>query len=82
MRRINKNLKGTLLMGLMAFLSACTGGPTLDHYKGSKPPLDLQEYFTAMKQTVREEPSAAYTDADAPEEPELPAASEDEEIPF
>ena len=33
-------------MGLMAFLSACTGGPTLDHYKGSQPPLDLQEYFS------------------------------------
>jgi hypothetical protein len=33
-------------MGLMAFLSACTGGPTLDHYKGSGPPLELKEYFT------------------------------------
>ena len=32
-------------MGLMAFLSACYGGPTLDHYKGTEPQLDLQEYF-------------------------------------
>ena len=39
-------LKGTVLMGLMAFLSACTGGPTLDHYKGSEPPLELKDYFT------------------------------------
>jgi len=39
-------LKGLALMGLLTFLSACTGGPSLDHYKGSAPPLDLQEYFT------------------------------------
>jgi hypothetical protein len=39
-------LKGLVLMGLLTFLSACTGGPSLDHYKGSTPPLNLQEYFT------------------------------------
>jgi hypothetical protein len=39
-------LKGALLMGLIAFLSSCSGGPSLDHYKGSEPPLDLKEYFT------------------------------------
>jgi hypothetical protein len=39
-------LKGIVLMGLMMFLSACTGGSTLDHYKGSQPPLELQDYFT------------------------------------
>ncbi len=41
-------MKGLILMGLIAFLSACTGGPTLDHYKGkaSQPPLDLQAYFS------------------------------------
>ena len=41
-----KILKGVVLMGLMAFLSACAGGPTLDYYKGSEPPLELKEYFT------------------------------------
>lgn len=40
------NLKGVVLMGLTAFLSACSGGPTLDHYKGTEPPLELKEYFT------------------------------------
>ena len=39
-------MKGALFMGLMAFLSACSGGPTLNHYKGSEPPLELKEYFT------------------------------------
>lgn len=39
-------LKGTLLMGLITFLSACTSGPSLNHYKGSQPPLELKEYFT------------------------------------
>ena len=38
-------LKGVMLMALLGFLSACTG-PTLDHYKGSEPPLDLKAYFT------------------------------------
>ena len=38
--------KGVLLMGLMTFLSACSGGPTLDHYKGTEPQLDLKSYFT------------------------------------
>jgi hypothetical protein len=38
-------LKGTILMGLLTFLSACSA-PTLDHYKGAQPPLDLQSYFT------------------------------------
>ena len=41
-----KILKGVLLMSLLTFLSACTGGPTLDHYKDAGPHLDLQEYFT------------------------------------
>lgn len=41
-----KTLKGALLMGLTAFLSACSGGPTLDHYKGSDPSFELKEYFT------------------------------------
>ena len=43
-----RNLKGLIFMGLLTFLSACTGGPTLDHYKGksSQPPLDLQTYFS------------------------------------
>ena len=41
-----KTLKGVVLMGLMAFLSSCTGGPSLDHYKSSEPPLELKEYFT------------------------------------
>ena len=39
-------MKGVILMGLMAFLSACSGGPSLTHYKGSSPQLSLQEYFT------------------------------------
>jgi len=40
-------LKGVMLMGLLTFLSGCMGGgPSLDHYKDSQPPLDLQEYFT------------------------------------
>lgn len=38
-------LKGVLLMGLLTFLSGCSG-QTLDHYKGTEPPLDLKEYFT------------------------------------
>ncbi len=46
MRLINKTLIGTVAMGLVAFLSACVGGPTLDHYKGAEPPLDLKEYFS------------------------------------
>lgn len=33
-------------MGVIAFLSGCTGGQTLDRYKDAQPPLDLQEYFT------------------------------------
>ena len=41
-----RTMKGFLLMAVMAFLSSCTGGPTLDHYKDSDPQLDLQEYFT------------------------------------
>lgn len=40
-----KTLKGVLLMSVLTFLSACAG-PTLDHYKGSEPPLELKEYFT------------------------------------
>ena len=38
-------MKGIILMGFMTLLSACSG-PTLDHYEGTEPPLDLQEYFT------------------------------------
>lgn len=38
-------LKGVLLMGVLSILSAC-GGKSLDHYKGTEPQLDLQEYFT------------------------------------
>lgn len=38
--------KGVLLMGFLAFLGGCAGGPSLDHYKGSQPPLDLKEYFS------------------------------------
>ena len=38
-------LKGLFLMGLLTFLSACTG-PTLDHYKDSQPSFTLQDYFT------------------------------------
>lgn len=41
-----KKLKGLFLMSLITFLSACTGGPSLDHYKNSTPEFDLQEYFT------------------------------------
>lgn len=33
-------------MGLVAFLSGCTGGHSLNHYKYTNPPLDLKEYFT------------------------------------
>jgi len=32
-------------MSIMGFLAACSS-PTLDHYKGAEPQLDLQEYFT------------------------------------
>lgn len=39
-------LKGLILMALLAFLSACTTAPTLDHYKGAEPPLDLKAYFS------------------------------------
>lgn len=41
-----RKLKGVVLMGLMAFLSACSGGPSLNYYKGSQPPLELKDYFT------------------------------------
>ena len=41
-----KFLKGALMMGLLAFLSGCMGGQSLDHYKNENPPLDLQAYFT------------------------------------
>lgn len=39
-------LKGLFLMSIIGFLSGCFGGPSLNHYKGSTPPLDLQDYFT------------------------------------
>jgi hypothetical protein len=41
-----KKLKGVILMGLMMFLSACFGGPSLKHYTDHSPQLDLQDYFT------------------------------------
>ena len=41
-----KIMKGLVLMGLLTFLSGCSGGAKLDHYKESQPQLDLQEYFT------------------------------------
>ena len=37
--------KGVLVMGLLAFLSGCSGAK-LNHYKSAEPPLDLKEYFT------------------------------------
>jgi len=46
MRPLHKRLKGLTLMGILSFLSACSGGPSLDHYKGSDPQLDVQEYFS------------------------------------
>ncbi len=45
MRNITK-WKGILLMSALAFLSACFGGPDLNHYKGSEPKFDLEAYFT------------------------------------
>jgi hypothetical protein len=44
--KIMFKMKGVLLMGLLTILSGCAGGPTLDHYKGAEPKLDLEEYFT------------------------------------
>lgn len=42
-----KKMKGILLMGLLAILSACGGGAgSLEDYKNTSPRLDLQEYFT------------------------------------
>lgn len=38
-------LRGIFLMGLMTILSACAP-PTLDYYKETIPPLDLEAYFT------------------------------------
>ena len=40
------NLKRWVPMGLLTFLSACTAGPSLDHYKRSQPALELETYFT------------------------------------
>ncbi len=40
-----RKMKGVFLMAIMSFLTACSG-PTLNHYKGSEPPLDLKEYFS------------------------------------
>lgn len=41
-----KKLKGVLLMGLLAILSACGGGAgSLSDYKDSQPPINLKEYF-------------------------------------
>lgn len=40
-----KTLKGIVLMGLLAFISGCSAGGSLDHYAGQKPPLELEQYF-------------------------------------
>lgn len=40
-----KLLKGTLLMGLLTFLSSCIGSNTLQHYQQAVPAFDLEEYF-------------------------------------
>lgn len=37
--------KGVILMGLAFILGACAG-PSLDHYAGSTPKFDMQQYFT------------------------------------
>ena len=41
----HETIKGVLLMGLLSLLSACAR-PTLEHYKDTQQPLDLQAYFT------------------------------------
>ena len=38
-------LKGILLMGLMALISGCSAGGSLDDYKGETPALQLESYF-------------------------------------
>ena len=32
-------------MSIIGFISACTGGATLEHYKESQPSIDIQSYF-------------------------------------
>ncbi|MBG79043.1 MAG: hypothetical protein CL570_08480 [Alphaproteobacteria bacterium] len=39
-------LKGVLIMGLLTFLSGCAGGPKVNDYQATQPPLDLRSYFT------------------------------------
>ncbi len=39
-----QKMKGVFLMAIMSILTACSG-PTLNHYKGTEPPLDLKAYF-------------------------------------
>lgn len=41
-----KIMKGVLLMGLLAILSGCAGGLSVDRYTEAQPSLDLQQYFT------------------------------------
>lgn len=45
MYSIPKPLKGVMIMALTMLLGACAG-PSLDHYKGTTPPLDVKEYFS------------------------------------
>lgn len=38
--------KGMMIMGLLAFLSACSNGKAISHYEGETPQLNMEEYFT------------------------------------
>lgn len=40
-----KILKGMVLMGLLALISGCSAGGSIDHYAEMKPPLELESYF-------------------------------------
>ena len=40
-----KFLKGLALMGILAIISGCSAGGSLDHYAEMKPPLELESYF-------------------------------------
>ncbi len=39
-------MKGLKIMGVLAFLSGCTGGHTVSSYQGTEPPMDVKEYFS------------------------------------
>ena len=41
-----KFMKGILIMGLLAFLSGCSGGMSLNDYKETKPEIDIESFFT------------------------------------